>query len=176
MNERDRPWHPENFLTFEEERTKLRIGDRKSLIDFDLLPVRFDLREIWIVSEIERQIGIDAVLEIRAGLFHRIGSKLAGRIQLAGLNGRHRREEFEIMGRRQVGDAVERAHLAELAHHVSRDGRPHHGFVFPDDLALDLKSPAVRLAGRARRISQALEWHRKLCRPSVVRERTGRRE
>ena len=55
-----------NFPSLEEERTQFRIVDREALVDVDLLRFRFDLREVGVVGEVERQVRVDAVLETDA--------------------------------------------------------------------------------------------------------------
>ena len=55
---------PGKCRALEEERTQLGIEDRKALVHLDLRTVRFDLREVRVVGEVEDQIRRDAILHV----------------------------------------------------------------------------------------------------------------
>ena len=135
---------PEVVDAFEEKRAQLRVVDGKALVDFDLLAIRFDLREVRIVGEVERQVRRDAVLDAKADIFRVRGAKRTrGRVQRACRDRGERRERLEVPARREVRDALDHAHLTQIPDDVVRHRRPMDGLVVRLDLALDLKSPPV---------------------------------
>ena len=176
VHEVHRPRHVEDLLPLEEERAELLEKQREPLVHLDLRPIRLDLREVWIVGEVERQVGGQPVLEVDTTFGLRVGGEPAGRrVESTDLHGRHGRQDLEIPAGRQPAHPVEQPHLRQESGNVARDRRPDDRFVLAANRPRDLKSPPVRLVAN-RGIAQALKRDRHLGGPAVVHERTARFE
>ena len=178
VHEVDRGGRGEDLLALQEERPLLGIEEREALVHLDLRPVRLDLREVGVVGQVERQVGGDPVLDAHADLAQRVlVAEAAGvPIERADLEARERRQELQVAARRQVRQPLQHPHLGQLAGDVARDGRPDQRLGLLPDVAADLEAPPVRLAGRPRRVAQALEGDGHLRRPAVLDEAAARLE
>ena len=82
------------------------------MVHLDLRAVGLDLREVGIVSEIERQVGCQPILEIEAALrLCGLGKPAGGGVQAADLHRRHRRQQLEVAAGGQPADPLEQPHL-----------------------------------------------------------------
>ncbi len=114
IHEVHRPSHTEDLLAFEKEGAELGEKQRESLVHFDLRPVRFDLREIRVVGEVQGEIRREPILEIDPAFGLRLGRE-RGRtlVQPTRLDGGDRRQDLEVTAGRQSGHPVEEPHLRE---------------------------------------------------------------
>ena len=173
VHDRDRAGDVEDFLSLEEERTQFLEEQREALVQVDLRAVRFNLREVGVEGEVERQVRGEPVFHAEApfldvGVAERPGRGVA---QLAA-DRRDGGQDLEVAAHRELTHAVERAHLREEAEHVARDRRPDDALVLALDLALDLEAPVVRRIA-ARGVAQALERNGQLRGPAVLDEDAG---
>ena len=130
----DRPAELEDLGALQEERPQLRIEQREAPVHLDLRPVRLDLRKVGVERHVCGQIRRDAVLEVQPAL--RPGAVVrepAGRVELAELHRRERRQDLDVAAGRQSGHAVEHAHLRQEPGHLARHRRPDDRLVLAAD-------------------------------------------
>ena len=144
------PGNPEDLLAFEEERPQFRVRDRESLVDLDLLAIGFDLREVGVVGEVEREVRGEAVLHADAAFLDVVGPELAAVVFSLPPDRRERRQQFEVAAASTGSSCRRDAHLAEVAHVVARHRRP--------DVVLVLASISRSIWKPQRCASPAFGW------------------